>query len=92
MPKAIKRRDFLKATVASIAAPTLLSACATKQQSAAHAPSGKVTLGCIGVGNHGTTWNLEAFLKIPEARVLADFKYIICVRIKTVFTRYTLTL
>ncbi|GMV91020.1 MAG: dehydrogenase [Candidatus Hydrogenedentota bacterium] len=41
------------------------------QEANSVAPSNQITLGCIGVGGHGTGWNLDAFLKIPEARVLA---------------------
>lgn len=35
------------------------------------APGRKITLGCIGVGTHGTGVNLKTFLAQPDARVLA---------------------
>jgi predicted dehydrogenase len=36
----------------------------------ADAPSRKITIGFIGVGNHGLSWNLDRYLKLPAARVL----------------------
>jgi len=67
----MKRRDFIKSAAAAIAAPALLAKRAHGQQGATAAPSEQITLGCIGVGGHGTGWNLKAFLKLPEARVVA---------------------
>lgn len=37
----------------------------------ANAPSNQVTIGMIGVGDHGTAWNLSYYLKNPKARVIA---------------------
>lgn len=62
------RRQFLGSALAAAALPAWT---ARGQEGAKVAPSNQITLGCIGVGNHGTGWNLEAFLKIPGARVLA---------------------
>jgi predicted dehydrogenase len=59
----MRRRDFLK-----VAAAASLPAFFTARAAGANA---QVTLGCIGMGSHGVGWNLDAFLKIPEARVLA---------------------
>lgn len=64
MGKRLNRRMFLKS-----AAAVPLAGVAARRVAAA--PSEQITLGCIGVGGHGVGWNLEAFLKIPEARVLA---------------------
>jgi predicted dehydrogenase len=35
------------------------------------APSNRITVGFIGVGEHGTTWNLSYYLKLPAAKVIA---------------------
>lgn len=63
----IHRRTFLKSAAASI--PAIASFRAHGADTPP--PSKQVTLGCIGLGIHGLGWNLDAFLKIPEARVLA---------------------
>ncbi|MCC6699098.1 MAG: Gfo/Idh/MocA family oxidoreductase [Candidatus Hydrogenedentes bacterium] len=67
----MKRREFLKSAAAALTIPTLASSVSSSQENAAVSPSNQITLGFIGVGGHGTSWNLAAFLKIPEARVLA---------------------
>ena len=67
----MKRREFLKSAAAALTVPTLIAPVASGQENAAPPPSDQITLGFIGVGGHGTSWNLDAFLKIPEARVLA---------------------
>ena len=59
------RRQFLKRAAAA-SLPVFLAG-----RSARASANGQITLGCIGVGGHGTSWNLDAFLKIAEARVLA---------------------
>ncbi len=69
MPNTIKRRDFLKSTAAALAVPTIIAAKAGAQDKVA--PSKHITLGCIGTGGHGIGWNMRAFLKIPDARVVA---------------------
>ncbi len=68
MPSVSNRRDFMKASASVLA---LTSLRATAQPGSLSSPNGQITLGCIGLGTHGIGWNLEAFLKIPEARVLA---------------------
>jgi hypothetical protein len=67
----IKRREFLKSAAAALSLPALVTPIAYGQDGATITPSNRITLGFIGVGGHGTGWNLDAFLKIPEARVLA---------------------
>ncbi len=70
MPDAVEstRRTFLK-TAASIAAPMIVPASALGLGDAT-APSERVTIGCIGVGNRGSS-NMRAFLDAPGAQVVA---------------------
>jgi myo-inositol 2-dehydrogenase/D-chiro-inositol 1-dehydrogenase len=62
------RRKFLKNTsgmaAGIISAPYLLNSCA-------NAPSKQIILGMIGVGNHGISWNMKAFLEFEDVRILA---------------------
>ena len=60
------RRNFLKTTLAAGVAPTILPSGLF----GADAPSKKITVGCIGVGGHGTGHNLRAYLKQADARVV----------------------
>src|SRR5437870_1231093 len=63
--RSISRRRFvggLAITIPSIIPARLLGA---------EAPSKKITVGFIGTGSHGTQWNLSAYLKQKDARVLA---------------------
>ncbi len=63
------RRRFIKKTAlgigAAFSAPYMLTSCK------GDLASKTVNLGMIGVGQHGTGWNLSAFLKMPDVRVLA---------------------
>ena len=61
--KNVSRRTFLKSSSA-VVLPAIIgrSALAANEQ---------ITLGCIGLGIHGLGWNMNAFLKIPEARIIA---------------------
>jgi len=61
----------LKSAAAALSAPALVARPASSQEGTSVSPGNQITLGSIGVGNHGTSWNLDAFLKIPEARVVA---------------------
>lgn len=70
MSSVTNRRDFVKHS-AFASALALTSVRAKAQLASPSSPNGQITLGCIGLGTHGIGWNLEAFLKIPEARVLA---------------------
>ena len=70
MPRTTNRRDFLK-SVAAVSLPALVVGRAWGQGASSPSANGQITLGCIGLGTHGMGWNLDAFLKIPEARVLA---------------------
>ena len=60
------RRSFIKTTLAVGVAPTILPSGLF----GADAPSKKITVGCIGVGGHGTGHNLRAYLKQADARVV----------------------
>ena len=64
--KQISRRYFLRTAAASVAVPYLVPASVL----GADAPSKKITIGFIGTGDHGTGWNLERYLKLPDAKVL----------------------
>src|SRR5438270_8663438 len=62
----ITRRNFLRSAAAGVAAPCFIPASLL----GADAPSKKITIGFIGTGDHGTTWNLDRYLKLPAARVV----------------------
>src|SRR4051812_50199723 len=64
----ISRHSFLKtsATAATIAAPYFVPASVF----GASAPSNRINVGCIGVGNQGFP-NLQRFLKFDDCQVVA---------------------
>src|ERR1035438_10096398 len=64
--KQISRRLFVRTAAAGVALPYFIPASVL----GAAAPSRKITIGFIGVGDHGTGWNLDRYLKLPAARVL----------------------
>jgi myo-inositol 2-dehydrogenase / D-chiro-inositol 1-dehydrogenase len=64
---AIRRRRFLASSAAALGLPTIVPGRVLGQD----APSRKVTIGCIGVGDHGTGRNLNMLLQQPDARVVA---------------------
>jgi predicted dehydrogenase len=66
MPTIPSRRQFLKSAALALPAFSTL-----RLQAEGPSPSEKVTLGCIGLGIHGGTYNLRNFLEIPDARVVA---------------------
>ncbi len=67
----ISRRNFLKGTAGAAAllgvAPNIIPA----RLLGADAPSNKITVGMIGVGDHGTGWNLSYYLRNKQAKVIA---------------------
>lgn len=66
----MNRRQFLKSTLsAAIAAPYFIPSSALGKDGFI-APSDRITIGCIGVGGMGTS-NMNGFLGIPEAQILA---------------------
>lgn len=70
-PQLISRRRFcgsgLAGILAAAAAPMFLTSCVTKRR----VPSGRITLGFIGVGTHGLGVNLRSFLQEDDCRTLA---------------------
>jgi len=72
-PKGPTRRAFLKrcaAAAAACAAPTIIPASA-RGADGQTAPSGRITVGFIGTGDHGTNWNLPPYLNHKSAQVVA---------------------
>jgi len=67
----LNRRMFLRRAAGAAAvlgaAPTIIPAEVLGQD----APSNKITVGFIGVGDHGTGWNLSYYLKNKTAKVIA---------------------
>ncbi len=64
----MNRREFLR-TAGAFAIPALIPATALGAGGST-APSNRITIGCIGVGNMGTN-NLKGFLWAPGTQVLA---------------------
>ena len=62
----VSRRQLLK-SAAAISLPTIVPASVFGRD----APSNRITLGFIGVGNHGLGWNLRGFLKFKDAQAVA---------------------
>ncbi|MBK9390773.1 MAG: Gfo/Idh/MocA family oxidoreductase [Bacteroidetes bacterium] len=64
----INRRKFLRTSGllagGSIVLPTIIPSCA-------FGSNDKITIGMIGTGSHGISWNLAAYLKLDECRVIA---------------------
>lgn len=71
-PPKINRRSFLRkgagAAAAITAAPLFVPA---SYLAGSTAPSERITVGCIGVGGHGTNRNLKMYLAQKDAQVLA---------------------
>ncbi|MFM8620120.1 MAG: Gfo/Idh/MocA family protein [Opitutaceae bacterium] len=65
------RRSFIRSGLAGIAAAGAAPAFIPARLLGADAPSGKVTLGCIGVGAHGFAVNLKQFLQEDDCRIVA---------------------
>ncbi|MBN2291354.1 MAG: Gfo/Idh/MocA family oxidoreductase [Pirellulales bacterium] len=63
------RRRFLTAATAAVAAPSIISATAMGKNGAM-APSERITIGMMGVGNRGNS-SLRALYPLPEAQVVA---------------------
>jgi len=64
----ITRRKFLKNSgliaSGSIVLPMIVPSCA-------FGANDRITVGMIGTGDHGTNWNLAAYLKLDDCRVIA---------------------
>ncbi len=70
MGHGMNRRTFLQAATTAVAGPTIITGCATVGKGARPAPSGRVTLGAIGLGWQGPG-NLGEFLKLKDVQVVA---------------------
>lgn len=66
-PENSPRRSFLKSMLAASAAPLVVS----PRLFGSDAPSNKITLGFIGVGGHGSRYNLPSFLQEDDCRAVA---------------------
>src|SRR5258708_26551163 len=64
--KRLSRRQFLKTGVAGATLPYFIPASVL----GAEGPSKRITIGFIGTGDHGTTWNLQRYLQLKAAKVL----------------------
>src|SRR3974377_1139039 len=64
--KRTTRRQFIRRSLAATVVPCVVPASVL----GAEAPSKKITIGFIGTGDHGTTWNLRRYLELTAARVL----------------------
>jgi myo-inositol 2-dehydrogenase / D-chiro-inositol 1-dehydrogenase len=62
----ITRRCFIQTSATVLAVPCLIPA----KVLGTDAPSKKITIGFIGTGDHGRSWNLRRYLTLPESRVL----------------------
>jgi predicted dehydrogenase len=62
----ISRRHFLRGTAAAVLAPCIIPSSVL----GAEAPSKRITIGFIGTGDHGVSWNLHRYLQLKEAKVL----------------------
>jgi predicted dehydrogenase len=69
----ITRRKFLRKAAGAAAFPYVVSASALGKAGSPRqvAPSSRITLGMIGVGDHGTKVNLKNFLSNSDAQVVA---------------------
>lgn len=61
------RRDFLKRTVAAVAAPLVVPSGVLGQ----NAPSKRIAIGVIGTGGRGRSHIADGFRNLPESRVVA---------------------
>jgi myo-inositol 2-dehydrogenase / D-chiro-inositol 1-dehydrogenase len=64
------RRSFIKGIGAAVAAPYVISASALGAEGRP-GPSGRINMGCIGLGGEGLGKNVKAFLNQADAQVLA---------------------
>ena len=64
----LTRRKFVKTSGliagGSIILPVIIPSCA-------FGANDRITIGMIGTGDHGTSWNLAAYLKLDDCRVIA---------------------
>ena len=74
-PRPLSRRRFLQtATTAALSAPLIVPARVLGAEGGS-APSNQIAVGFIGVGDHGTGWNLRRYLELQDlcrVRVVCD--------------------
>ena len=66
----LTRRDFIKRTLAAAALPAIVPSSVLGAGDSV-APSNRITLGFVGLGNHGIGMNLKSFLQEADAQVVA---------------------
>lgn len=68
-PKSFSRRQFLAATALAVAAPTIITGCATASERRPSA-SNRITVGVVGCGWQGMS-NMKGFLNHGDCQVVA---------------------
>ena len=68
--KLVNRRKFIQNLSAAIAIPYIIPSCAWGGKNQV-APSDRITLGFIGVGEHGVGTNIRGFIKHDDCQILA---------------------
>lgn len=66
----LTRRQFVRATGATIAIPTVISSSSLGLAGTV-SPSNRITLGLIGCGLHGVGWNLSQIFRNADSQVIA---------------------
>ncbi len=66
----IRRRQFLKAALATVSAPMVIPSSAFGLAGST-APSERITMGLIGCGGHGCGWNLDRMFENNDQQVIA---------------------
>ncbi len=71
--RSIRRRDFLRGVVKAAGAVgfAYVVPSSVLGLDGAVSPSNKITIGCIGVGEHGIGMNVNSFLQQADARIVA---------------------
>lgn len=67
---AIKRRQFIKAALATVSAPLVIPSSAFGLAGST-APSERITMGLVGCGGHGAGWNLDRMFENNDQQVIA---------------------
>jgi len=67
------RRSFLRRTaaVSAVLGAPLVVPSSVLGLGGKTSPNNRLTIGFIGTGDHGVNWNLKAYLKQPDAQVIA---------------------
>jgi myo-inositol 2-dehydrogenase / D-chiro-inositol 1-dehydrogenase len=70
MKPLLTRRAFLKRTSLTLALAPLVVPASIFGADGTVPPSERIQVGFIGVGDHGTNWNLANYLRLPAGRVV----------------------